>query len=164
MNVHFEKASEKFAESYCRAVDIVARERKYLAATTGFPLESTIAFIRDIEKNNLAQFYAIESDVVVGWCDIIPNRFEGLAHVGVLGMGVIPSHRKKGIGKELLRLALHHAKEINKLEKIELEVFKSNTIAISMYEKTGFIREGEKMDSRKIDGMYDNIILMGKKL
>jgi len=58
MDIRFEKASSKYAVSFCSAVDAVARERKYLAGTTGFPEDITREFVRNIEKNNLAQFYA----------------------------------------------------------------------------------------------------------
>ena len=164
MNLHFEKAAEKYASSYCLTLEAVARERKYLASTKGFSRDSVIAFVRNTEQHNLAQFFALESENVVGWCDILPKKFEGMTHVGVLGMGVLASYRGKGIGKRLLRLTLEHAKQINKLEKVELEVFKTNTAAMAMYVKEGFVIEGERIDSRKLDGTYDNIILMGKKI
>lgn len=164
ITIKYKRASGKYAKSYGKAVDSVARERKYLASTSGFPEDSTVAFVGNIEKNNLAQFYALESDVVVGWCDILPKIFEGLNHVGVLGMGVMAPYRGKGIGRKLLQLALKHAKEVNNLEKVELEVFKSNTVAMELYAQEGFVLEGERVNSRKLDGVYDNIILMGKKL
>ncbi|MBN1533833.1 MAG: GNAT family N-acetyltransferase [Spirochaetes bacterium] len=162
--IRYVKASERYAASYCRAVDSVARERTYLAATVGFPEESTIAFVQNIERNNLAQYYALDGDSVVGWCDVLPKGFEGLDHVGVLGMGVLAPCRGRGIGGALLRLALEHAKKVNGLEKVELEVFASNTVALGMYQRAGFLREGERIDARKLDGRYDNIILMGKRL
>jgi ribosomal protein S18 acetylase RimI-like enzyme len=164
MDIRFERASERYAVSFCSAVDAVARERRYLASTTGFPEDITREFVRNIEKNNLAQFYALDGEMVVGWCDILPRQYEGFRHVGVLGMGVIALHRGKGIGKHLLWSALNHAKIVNGLEKVELEVFKSNTVAISMYESMGFIREGERINARKLDEQYDNVVLMGKRL
>jgi len=164
MDIRFERASDRYAASFCSAVDAVARERKYLGSTTGFPEEITRKFVRNIQKNNLAQFYALDDEKVVGWCDILPRQYEGFGHVGVLGMGVIASHRGKGIGKHLLRLTLDHAKNANGLEKAELEVFKSNTAAIGLYESTGFIREGERIDARKLDEQYDNVVLMAKRL
>ncbi len=164
MDIRFEKACEKYAASFCAAVDAVARERKYLGSTTGFPEDSTREFVKNIVKNNLAQFYALDGEKVVGWCDILPRQYEGFGHVGVLGMGVIASHRGMGIGKQLLRRTLDHAKNANGLEKVELEVFKSNAAAIGIYESMGFVREGERIDARKLDGQYDNVVLMGKRL
>jgi RimJ/RimL family protein N-acetyltransferase len=46
------------------------------------------------------------------------------------------------------------------LERIELEVFASNTPAITLYEKKGFVVEGVKKKARKLDGVYDDMIQM----
>jgi hypothetical protein len=43
-----QKTTTEFAESYCKAVDTVARECKYLGSPTGFPLESRIEFVKFI--------------------------------------------------------------------------------------------------------------------
>lgn len=158
------RATVEYAESYCKAVKKVSRERRYLASIEGFPLESTIEFVKRIEENGLAQFYAIKEGEVIGWCDILPNIFEGLKHVGNLGMGVINGYRGQGIGFKLLNYTINYAKSNNGIEKVELEVFESNKDAIRLYEKFGFIHEGRKVKSRKLDGEYDNIILMGKQL
>ncbi len=163
-NIEIIRASGELAESYCAAVDKVARERKYLAAVEGFPVESTIGFVKMIEDNGLAQFYAVENGEVIGWCDILPKSFEGLKHVGNLGMGVVEDRRGQGIGSKLFEHTLSYAQANNGIEKIELEVFESNKVAIELYEKYGFTYEGRREKSRKLDGEYDNIVLMGKQL
>lgn len=156
-----QQATSEFAESYCNAVDKVARERKYLGATTGFPLERTIEFVKFIETQNLSQYYAIEDGQVIGWCDIIPKSHEGLTHVGVLGMGILCEYRGKGLGTQLMTHAIEHAK-LNGIEKVELDVYESNSAAIGLYEKLGFTTEGKRVKGRKLDGVYDTIMLMGK--
>jgi ribosomal protein S18 acetylase RimI-like enzyme len=153
--------SSEFAESYCKAVDTVARERKYLGSTTGFPLEKTIEFVEFVVSQNLSQYFAIENGEVVGWCDILPKSYEGLTHVGVLGMGVLKAYRWKGLGTQLLGKTIEHAK-LNGIEKVELDVFEKNTGAIALYEKMGFTLEGKRVKGRKLEGKYDNIVLMGK--
>ena len=45
-------------------------------------------------------------------------------------------------------------------ERVELEVYASNARAIGMYEKWGFQREGIKRRARKLDDVYDDIIVM----
>lgn len=162
--IRYVPASLHYAVSYGAAVDAVARERKYLGSTEGFPPESTLAFVRNIEENNFAQYYALEGERVIGWCDIIPKSFEGMRHVGVLGMGVLATYRNMGIGKKLLVLAIKHARQHNGIEKVELEVFKTNVDAIRLYEKFGFRHEGTRVKGRKLDGVYDDIVLMGKEL
>ncbi len=160
-NILICQAQNQYAESYCRAVETICRERKYLASITGFSSESTRNFVKMIVEMNYAQFYAINNGRVIGWCDIIPKEHEGLDHVGVLGMGLLEPYRNKGIGKKLFADAVHHAVKFNSIEKIELEVFESNIFAIRFYEKQGFLYEGKRMNARKIEGKYDNILLMG---
>lgn len=158
------KASQKYAESFARAVDIVARERKYLASVTGFSLESTKDFIQMGEANDFAQYFALDGEKVIGWCDLIPKDIEGFTHVGKLGIGLLSEYRHQGIGSMLLQKTIEHAREKNKIEKIELEVFGSNVQAIKFYEKFGFQHEGRRINSRKLDGKYDHVVLMGKWL
>ena len=78
-------------------------------------------------------------------------------------MGVLKEYRNQGLGSQLLEKTLAHAKT-NGLEKVELEVYESNTAAVNLYIKFGFEVEGKRIKSRKLDGCYDNIIQMGKFL
>lgn len=162
--IRYLPATPEYAASYGEAVDSVARERLFLAATVGFPTETSIDFVRTVWENNLPQYFAIAGETVVGWCDILPKQYEGMTHVGVLGMGVRKEYRRRGIGRELLRLCLRHAQKICGLEKVELEVFASNRAAITLYEKMGFIHEGALQKARKLDGYCDDIVLMAKFL
>ena len=153
-----------YLESFNKAVDSVARERKYLATVNGFTMDETKNFVNYVINNNYAQYFIIYENVVKGWCDIIPKSIPEFSHVGVLGMGILPEYRGRGLGKILLAKTINHAKEINKLEKIELVVFESNINAIKLYKEFGFFEEGKRLKARKIDGKYDNELLMGKFL
>ena len=157
-----EYTSFNFVESINKAIDVVARERKYLATVVGFPLDGTKSFVNFIIDNNYAQYLLLLNNEVKGWCDIIPKGIPEFSHVGVLGMGILPEYRGKGFGKEILEKAIKHAKEINKIEKIELSVFENNENAIKLYKSFGFFEEGKRLKSRKIDGRYENEVLMGK--
>jgi ribosomal protein S18 acetylase RimI-like enzyme len=114
--------------------------------------------------NHYPLYVAVNSqNQVVGWCDVVPKRHEGLTHVGVLALGVRKEYRGGGVGSKLLTQAIAHTKQMG-LEKMELDVFESNRSAIRLYEEFGFTLEGRKVKSRKLDGTYDNILLMGKFL
>ena len=155
--------SEEYIESFRDAIDIVARERKYLVMLEARSLESVRDWVCKNIENDIPQFLALEDNQVIGWCDIMPNKTPGFQHVGALGMGVLPNFRDKGIGKALLKITLAKAKE-NGIEKIELEVFESNAPAIHLYDTFGFQKEGIKKFARKLDEHYDNIVLMAKFL
>jgi len=114
--------------------------------------------LSNIERG-VPQFVAVRGEEVVGWCDVSPQRGEGFTHVGTLGMGVLRGFRGRGIGTRLMERTIGEAKERG-LERIELEVYASNTPAINLYEKRGFALEGVKKKARKLDGVYDDIIVM----
>ena len=158
------RSDKTLAASFNKAVDSVARERLYLATVEGFPLEASVDYVAYMAENNFPQYFAVLDNEVVGWCDITPKDIPEFSHAGVLGMGVLPGFRGKGIGKRLLEETLTHAKEITCLERVELCVYKSNESAIELYKKTGFEIEGEEIRVRKIDGRYENEILMAKQI
>jgi hypothetical protein len=76
------------AVSVAALIDSVSRERRFLAATIGFPAESTREFIASVHSANGVHVVAELDGTLVGWCDIVRHPFEGMKHVGRLGMGV----------------------------------------------------------------------------
>jgi len=140
-------------------LDSVARERKYLGFTQAAPMEETCkSLVEDIERG-VIRLIALDESKVVGWCHIRPDRWEGFTHAGWLGMGVLKEYRGQGIGSALLYQTLAEAKN-RCLERVELSVFASNLPAIHLYEKFKFEIEGRKQRARKLDGSYDDIIVM----
>lgn len=139
-------------------IDAVARERRYLAVTSGFSEEATASFITSVGAANGVHLVAVLEDIIVGWCDITPASYEGMKHVGRLGMGVKAGLRGQGIGTRLLQAALDRAFRQG-LERVELEVFRSNNSAVRLYEANGFLREGVKVGARKLDGVTDDILI-----
>ncbi len=151
--------SEDHIEGFRNALDIVAKERKYLSFLEAPPLESSKKFFRTIIKNDYAQFVALSKDKVIGWCDILPKEKEINKHVGVMGVGIIPDFRGKGIGTRLINACLEKVKKQN-IYRIELWVYEDNVNAVDLYKKLGFEIEGVKRNVAKIDGVYKNDIIM----
>jgi len=107
-----------------------------------------------------AHFVALDvTNEVVGWCDIARAPFEGFRHSGRLGMGLLPHVRGKGLGRRLAQATID-AVRARGVERIELEVFASNTRAIRLYERLGFVHEGVRRRARKLDGAYEDNVLM----
>lgn len=146
-------------EEFHTALDIVAREKKYLAWFEAPEIETTREFVKENIENNLSQFIVLDNEKVVGWCDICPSNKAAYTHTGTLGMALLPDYRDRGIGRELLLTALIKAKA-NGLERVELLVFKSNEVAKIFYEKMGFKIEGLRSKSIKIDGHYEDDYIM----
>lgn len=156
--MHIRNTIPADAEPLAALIDSVTRERLYLSATVGFSVEATRAHIVAIQDSEGVHVVAEHADILVGWCDIMPHPWEGMRHVGRLGMGVHRHHRGKGIGERLIRAALESAFERG-LARVELEVFATNKAAIALYEKVGFELEGRKVAARKLDGITDDILI-----
>jgi ribosomal protein S18 acetylase RimI-like enzyme len=160
----FVYTSKEHVKSFNETLDKVARERKYLAKVEGPPLQRSVDFVDYLTSNNYPQYFATDKGKVIAWCDATPYSFEGMNHVAVLGMGVLMEYREMGLGSKLLELTIKHANEKNNIEKIELEVFKRNIGGVKFYKKHNFIIEGEKVKVRKLDGLFDNLYVMGRFL
>jgi len=166
--------TEAHIESFHKTLDVVARERRYLAFLEAPPLESTRAFILNNIAHGYPQFVAtVAGEVsagevlgrevlgreVVGWCDVTPKSRPIYAHCGVLGVGLLPRFRGQGLGTRLITRTLHAARAFG-LSRVELTVREDNRSAIALYEKVGFVAEGLQRNGALVDGEYENIIEM----
>lgn len=68
---------------------------------------------------------------------------------GIYGLGVLPKHRGKGFGREILTSAIEKLKE-NRAHKIMLQVEVNNKNALNLYKSCGF-EENYVMDYYRID-------------
>lgn len=66
----------------------------------------------------------------------------------------------KGYGSETAILAVDYAKKVLHLHKLFLRVFADNQAAIGSYRKAGFEQEAYLKEEVKIQGNYQDIILM----
>jgi hypothetical protein len=92
MNVTILPVTEAHAASFRGSLDVVARERRYLAMIEAPPPEQVESFVRGNVANDVAQFVALDGQRVVGWADILPAQAYAIAHCGSVGMGVLPSY------------------------------------------------------------------------
>lgn len=151
-------------DGFHRCLDIVSKERRYLASVEAPPIERVREFVVGNIAAGVPQYVALFGGEVVGWCDIRPvNKLPGFTHTGVLGMGVHPEHRGRGLGRALLNDTVRAAQKAG-LKKVELEVYATNVPAIALYLLSGFAVEGSKRRARYLDGKYDDLILMARWL
>ena len=146
-------------EGFHKTLDIVAKERRYLAFLEAPPPEATRAFILDMIEHGYPQLVVLSAGEVVGWCDVTPKPRPIYAHSGVLGMGLLPQFRRQGIGKRLILQALAAARAFG-LQRVELTVRENNANAIALYKKVSFEIEGVQRNAILLDGTYENLILM----
>lgn len=149
-----------YLDTFREALGLVAREKKFLAFLDAPPIEAIQQFATLQEQENMPHLIAVsEDDRVIGWCDISPLDRPVFAHVGTLGMGIIPEYRGLGIGEKLINTALDMAKKRG-LTRIELTVREGNLPAQRLYQKVGFEVEGVHKNAVLIDGVYENHVFM----
>jgi ribosomal protein S18 acetylase RimI-like enzyme len=159
MSVRIVPIEEKHAESFHACVDVVAKEKRFLALQEAPPLESTREFVKGILASGQVQYVALDGDRVVGWCDILVPKLAAFSHVGTVGMGLLPEYRGNGIGRRILETAIKAAFSTG-IERIELLVYETNPQAIRLYRSLGFVEEGRMARKAKIGGAYLGMICM----
>ncbi len=81
----------------------ICRERRYLALVEPPSKDEARAFIDGARQRGMVQYVAAADSRIVGWCDILPNTWEGFRHTGRLGMGIAPEFRGQRIYEGLHR-------------------------------------------------------------
>ena len=139
------------------AIDVVARERTYLAHLEAPPFEETRRFVLGNIELGYPQFAVVSPDTVIGWCDVLPNRSRVIySHCGTLGVGLLPEFRGKGIGRQLMQRTIDAAFAFG-LTRIELTVREGNANAIAFSKSLGFEIEGLHRNAVCIEGQYENL-------
>lgn len=146
-------------DSFHRALDLIARERRYLALLEAPPIEEFRGYVQNIVNRGYPQFVALSVGEVVGWCDVLPKTWPIYAHTGVLGVALLPALRGQGVGTRLIARTLEAARAFG-LSRVELTVRENNRGAIALYRKFGFAIEGLKRNALKVDGHYENQVMM----
>jgi RimJ/RimL family protein N-acetyltransferase len=132
-------------------LDVVARERRWLAMVEAPPLAETEAFVNGILARGDIMLVAEDEGRLVGWCDILTSPRETMRHAGTLGIGLIASHRDRGIGGLLISAAIDAARAKGLL-RVQLMVLDGNDRARALYLRHGFVVEGRRRGPLRIDG------------
>lgn len=77
------------------------------------------------------------------------------------GMYANPEKYSKGIGRNLLFLAIHVGFKLLNFHTLKLEVIEDNNTAISLYRKFSFKEEGRLKDFVYKNGKWKDVIIMG---
>jgi L-amino acid N-acyltransferase YncA len=143
----------------------VVQEGPYTLAEPGDPplsVDEEGAAIRAHAADAADLYLVAEADgVTVGWLAFERGRLRRTAHRGEFSLFVHADWRDRGVGTALLCTLLTWAAAHPTLEKVALAVFATNTRAIALYERLGFVAEGRcPRDMKLADGTYIDSILM----
>jgi RimJ/RimL family protein N-acetyltransferase len=116
-----------------------------------------------IEHERETMFVAEIEGKVVGWIVFKSQERKRMHHTGSFAIMLQKDCRNKGIGKLLIHELLRWAEEHPIIEKVSLGTFSTNSRAIELYKKLGFVEEGRKVNEFKFnENEYVDDVLMYK--
>ena len=74
---------------------------------------------------------------------------------------VIIGRKGLGYGREALKLLLKWTFEFKNYHRVWIDCKDYNTIALHLYESSGFVREGILREYLLTNGVYENLIVLG---
>ena len=107
------------------------------------PADRVRMSVEKVVRDGVPNFVAVKNESVIGVVEVLPGAmcgrsFAGDNKVGYLGLQVAAEHRRKGIGRKLLRTVIADSTRYG-FEAIGLAVFRSNVGAIRLYHEAGFV-------------------------
>jgi RimJ/RimL family protein N-acetyltransferase len=109
--------------------------------------ERTVAFVVDVDGA------AVGSALLFA--------FDSFAHHAEAGISLVPEARGRGVGTAAILQLVDFGFVRRNLRRIHLQAIASNTAALRVYEKAGFVVEGRLRDHAWVRGAYEDIVLMG---
>ena len=114
-------------------------------------------------RDNQTILVAEEENRLVGFLGIFGEGFRRNQHCAYIVIGILQAYTGQGIGKQLFAAAEAWALEKG-LHRLELTVMRHNDRAIRLYHQMGFMVEGIKQDSLRVNDRYIDEIYMAKLL
>lgn len=153
------------AAAFLETLEEVSSEGVYLLnehATRSISEQERIIRCMDSYKNLIA-VAALDNRIVGGIGIFVGGLSQKSQSFCNLGIHLIKSARGMGIGSKLMSYGITWAREKN-YRKICLSVFSTNTRAISLYTKMGFVVEGCRKEQYYFMNQWVDEVLMAKFL
>ena len=163
-NIIIRKAQIEDAQSILDYLDQIGKESDNLTfgeEGIGYTLEDEEKMIQGYEENlNSTMFIALDLNQIVSIGNLSASKRERTKHISVLGISVLKSHWRMGIGKQMMNTLIEFAKQAPDTKSIHLEVRSDNHVAKHLYESVGFKKNTTIPKMMFIKDQYYDIDLM----
>jgi RimJ/RimL family protein N-acetyltransferase len=165
MSIHYRKLLPKDAKEY-RKIRLECLEKYPYNFGSTFQEERNrpkLAFEEYIEQQANGKFFtgAFNDDELIGICGFSQEPRPKTRHIGtIIQMYVREEYGGKGIGLELLKMAIQEGFKIPEIEQLLLGVVATNTSANRIYEQAGFQQYGLLKNYFKAGNAYSDQRLM----
>lgn len=160
MNIGVRRASVDDAGAVATLLNAIVDEGGFSALKKKFSSEDEASFLASLGPRECVLLAEAEGGTV-GFLtlEIYHKALGSTDHVASLGTFVDRDFREKGVGSALLEAAFLFAREKG-YEKMIAEIRASNFLGLGLYRKFGFSEIGTLTRQVKIEGEYDDVIVM----
>ncbi|MDP8223706.1 MAG: GNAT family protein [Candidatus Lernaella stagnicola] len=163
LKINYRPARAVDADQVHRLMTAVADEEGALTASADeLSPEDIRGRIRNATNRRNRIFYvATDDERVIGMVTLESRPFRAQDHVRYLSVAVDPHYRRRGIARELMRIALEWAHDVDKVQKIETQVRSINEPGITLLKKHHFHMEGTLVRHTQLSNgkQIDDLIL-----
>ena len=155
------RAVAEDAAGIVAVLDTVASERIHSAIDCVWTVEEERRYLNSLSPRETIHVAVDEMGRVVGlqildrWSSVLSST----AHVGQVGTFLLPTWRRRGVGRSLWNATVSFARDSG-YRKLVIQVRGSNASARAFYESLGFRECGRLARQVMIDGVEDDEILM----
>ena len=121
-------------------------------------LEEHRARYAERSTGSSALFAVDADDVLVGRASLF--AVDDLARSAEVGLTLLPEHRGRGLGRDVLQALLTYAFRSRNLRRVHLQSLSSNERALRAYRAVGFVEEGRRRQHAWVEGAYEDVVLM----
>lgn len=164
MEYRIRRATPEDAASIVAILETVVRQRVHSAIVQVWPVAQLARYLESLSERETFQIaerlvdgraYAVGYQSLDLYSGILPS----MGHVGQLGTFLRPEARGNGIGQALFAANKKFAKK-NGYSKFVIQVRSSNEAALAFYRRVGFVECGRLRDQVRIDGNFDDEVIL----
>jgi len=136
----------------------------FLSVIPPVSMKSTRTVYEGHKKSKNLWYCIIVEGVVAGAMNLTFKRRDSkMSHIALFGIDIAKEYWGGGLGTKAIRFMVRKAKELG-VTRLELEVVAENARARRLYEKNRFVVEGVKRRGFRINGRYNDTVLMARLL
>lgn len=163
--VMIKEATKEDAQHMIDFYNIVGGETDFLSFGKNEFNQKVEAYEQFIESTRLEQnsiiLLATINNEIISIASINSSQKNRIKHVGTLGIVISEQFTGQGLGRKMMEQLIQWATSNGVTSKISLVTREDNVLAIELYEKLGFEKEGLIKKDSLIDGNYYNTFVMG---
>jgi GNAT superfamily N-acetyltransferase len=118
---------------------MLEQEPLAVLASPGDDRACQLPFLRERLADTESAIFGAFAPGLIGAVGVYRQAPRKVAHkIGIWGMFVLPEHRGRGVARQLLQLALTHARSLPDVLQVTLSVSDTQPVARHLYESLGF--------------------------